>query len=324
MAGDSKKVQPIIIKRVKKGGHAVHGGAWKIAYADFVTAMMAFFLLMWLLGSTTEGDKKGIADYFNSPLKVAMFGGSGAGDATSIIKGGGNNLAESVGQLKKGASETAEVKARKKAIKAEQAIAERAQLAALKQKMEEIIANDARLAQYKSQIRLDLTAEGLRIQIVDDQSRPMFDSGKAEVKGYMRDILQSIGAVLSVVPNRLTIEGHTDAKPFSAGERGYSNWELSADRANASRRELIAGGLPGEKVLRMQGLAASLLYEKDDPESPLNRRISIVVMNREAEDRFFQAAKVESGKADEEATEPETPAAMASPIKALSPPTERR
>ncbi len=324
MAGDSKKVQPIIIKRVKKGGHAVHGGAWKIAYADFVTAMMAFFLLMWLLGSTTEGDKKGIADYFNSPLKVAMFGGSGAGDATSIIRGGGNNLAESVGQLKKGASETAEIKARKKAIKAEQASAERTQLAILKTKMEEVIANDSRLAQYKSQIRLDLTAEGLRIQIVDDQNRPMFDSGKPEIKGYMHDILQSIGAVLSVVPNRLTIEGHTDAKPFSAGERGYSNWELSADRANASRRELIAGGLSGERVLRVQGLAASLLYEKDDPESPLNRRISIVVMNRDAEDRFFQAAKVESSQPDEDADDSAVPAALVSPIKNSSPPPERR
>jgi chemotaxis protein MotB len=324
MAGDSKKVQPIIIKRVKKGGHAVHGGAWKIAYADFVTAMMAFFLLMWLLGSTTEGDKKGIADYFNSPLKVAMFGGSGAGDASSIIKGGGNNLAESVGQLKKGASETAEVKARKKAIKAEQALAERNQLNALKNKMEEVIANDSRLAQYKSQIQLDLTADGLRIQIVDDQSRPMFDSGNPEVKGYMRDILQSIGAVLSVVPNRLTIEGHTDSKAFSAGERGYSNWELSADRANASRRELIAGGLSGEKVLRVQGLAASLLYEKNNPESPLNRRISIVVMNREAEDRFFQSSQIESAGPPDEDAEPATPATLPSPIKALSPPAERR
>ncbi|RZI80133.1 MAG: motility protein MotB [Rubrivivax sp.] len=323
MAGDSKKVQPIIIKRIKKGGHAVHGGAWKIAYADFVTAMMAFFLLMWLLGSTTEGDKKGIADYFNSPLKVAMFGGSGAGDASSIVKGGGNNLAESVGQLKKGASETAEVKARKKAIRAEQAMAERERLKVLKEKMEEVIANDPRLAQYKSQIQLDLTAEGLRIQIVDDQSRPMFDSGNPEVKGYMRDILRAIGAVLSVVPNRLTIEGHTDSKPFSAGERGYSNWELSADRANASRRELIAGGLPGEKVLRVQGLAASLLYEKDDPESPLNRRISIVVMNREAEDRFFQASKAEAKDAEEEpAALPQ--AAPADHIKALSLPSASR
>jgi len=279
---------------------------------------------MWLLGSTTEGDKKGIADYFNSPLKVAMFGGSGAGDASSIVKGGGNNLAESVGQLKKGASETAEIKARKKAIKAEQAQAERDRLKALKDKMEEVIANDPRLSQYQSQIRLDLTAEGLRIQIVDDQNRPMFDSGNPEIKGYMRDILRSIGAVLSVVPNRLTIEGHTDSKAFSAGERGYSNWELSADRANASRREMIIGGLPGEKVLRVQGLAASLLYEKDEPESPLNRRISIVVMNREAEDRFFQSAQSEANKPEEDAGPVNTPAALPNPIKPLSPVPERR
>ncbi|MES2089677.1 MAG: flagellar motor protein MotB [Pseudomonadota bacterium] len=301
MAGDSKKVQPIIIKRIKKGGHAVHGGAWKIAYADFVTAMMAFFLLMWLLGSTTEGDKKGIADYFNSPLKIAMFGGAGSGDASSIIRGGGTNLAESVGQTKKGASETAEIKAKKKAIRTAQAAAERSQLKVLKEKMEEIIANDPRLAQYKSQIHLDLTAEGLRIQIVDDQSRPMFDSGDSDIKGYMRDLLQAIGAVLSAVPNKLTIEGHTDAKPFSAGDRGYSNWELSADRANASRRELIAGGLPGEKMLRVQGMAASMLYEPEHPESPLNRRISIIVMNRDAEDRVFQAARSEALPTDEEA-----------------------
>jgi chemotaxis protein MotB len=310
MAGDSKKVQPIIIKRIKKGGHAAHGGAWKIAYADFVTAMMAFFLLMWLLGSTTEGDKKGIADYFNSPLKVAMFGGSGAGDATSIIKGGGNSLSESVGQNTKGRSETAEERARKKALKAEQMRAEVERLMALKQKVEEVIANDERLAKFKSQIQLDLTAEGLRIQIVDDQNRPMFESGDATVQGYMRDILRAIGGVLGEVPNRLTIEGHTDAKPFSSGERGYSNWELSADRANASRRELIAGGLSGSKVLRVQGLAASMLFDRNDPESPLNRRISVIVMNREAEDRFFQAARVESGEpAEAEAPEePELPA----------------
>lgn len=305
MAGDSKKVQPIIIKRVKKGGHAAHGGAWKIAYADFVTAMMAFFLLMWLLGSTTEGDRKGIADYFNSPLKVAFFGGSGAGDATSLVKGGGNSLSESAGQVKKGASEQAEIKARKKALQAQLAAAEAARLKVVKEKVEEVIANDSRLAQYKQQIRLDITAEGLRIQIVDDQSRPMFASGDANVQGYMRDLLRAIGAVLEVVPNRLTIEGHTDAKPFSGGEAGYSNWELSADRANASRRELIAGGLSGDKILRVQGLAASMLYEKDDPESPLNRRISIIVMNRAAEDRIFESAQAEANASDN--TEEETP-----------------
>jgi len=295
MAGDSKKVQPIIIKRVKKGGHAAHGGAWKIAYADFVTAMMAFFLLMWLLGSTTEGDKKGIADYFNSPLKVAMFGGSGAGDASSVIKGGGNNLTEAVGQMKKGkTSEVAMDKAKKKAIRQEQARAEAERLRALKTKVEEVIANDERLSKYKTQIKLDMTAEGLRIQIVDDQNRAMFDSGSSDVNFYMRDILRAIGHVLEDVPNRLTIEGHTDAKAFSAGERGYSNWELSADRANASRRELIAGGLTGDKVLRVQGLSASVPYDKQDPLAPLNRRISIIVMNREAEDRFFSSANAEA------------------------------
>lgn len=318
MAGDSKKVQPIIIKRIKKGGHAAHGGAWKIAYADFVTAMMAFFLLMWLLGSTTEGDRKGIADYFNSPLKVAMFGGSGAGDATSLVKGGGNNLSESAGQVKKGASEEAEIRARRKAIQAAQAAAESARLRVLKEKVEEVIANDSRLAQYKTQIRLDMTAEGLRIQIVDDQNRPMFASGDSDVQGYMRDLLRAIGAVLEAVPNRLTIEGHTDSKPFSSGDRGYSNWELSSDRANASRRELIAGGLSGDKVLRVQGLASSMPYEGDDPESPLNRRISIIVMNRAAEDRIFESAQAESA-----AGKPE-PDNIDLPIKGSSPPAVGR
>ncbi|HET8693141.1 MAG TPA: flagellar motor protein MotB, partial [Aquabacterium sp.] len=242
---------------------------------------------------------------------------SGAGDASSVIKGGGNDLTESAGQVKKGASEQAEVKARLKAIQEAQAVAEKARLRVLKEKVEEVIANDPRLAQYKSQIRLDLTAEGLRIQIVDDQNRPMFASGDYEVQGYMRDILRAIGAVLEAVPNRLTIEGHTDSKPFNSGDRGYSNWELSADRANASRRELIAGGLSGDKVLRVQGLASSMPYEKDDPESPLNRRISIIVMNRAAEDRIFEAAQAESTSAP-------TTEAPETPTKGSSPPAASR
>jgi len=280
---------------------------------------------MWLLGSTTEGDKKGIADYFNSPLKVAFFGGSGAGDASSIIKGGGNSLTESVGQVKKGSSETAEEQLRKKAIKAEQLRAEAERLRVLMRKVEEVIANDDRLAKFQAQIRLDLTAEGLRIQIVDDQFRPMFDSGSAVVNLYMRDILQAIGGVLKEVPNRLTIEGHTDATPFSRGEAGYSNWELSADRANASRRELISGGLPGERVLRVQGLAASMPFEKKDPLSPLNRRISIIVMNRDAEDRFYQAAEAEAGIQDDLGTEVEnTDAASPAPAASLNAPRPSR
>jgi chemotaxis protein MotB len=291
MAGDAKKLQPIIIKRIKKGGHAAHGGAWKIAYADFVTAMMAFFLLMWLLGSTTEGDKKGIADYFSSPLKVALLGGGqGSGDSSHVIKGGGQDLTRSSGQVKSG-----EVRAERKTInlqslKAEQIRAEHAALEELKERIQQKIAANATLAAMSGQIRLDMTRDGLRIQIVDEGNRPMFDSGSAVVKPYMRELLRAIGAVLGEVPNRLTLEGHTDAAPFGGGDRGYSNWELSADRANASRRELMAGGMPEDRPLRVQGLAASSLFDPKDPLAPSNRRISIIVMNREAEDRFFRTA----------------------------------
>ena len=290
MSGDSKKLQPIIIKKVKKGGHAAHGGAWKIAYADFVTAMMAFFLLMWLLGSTTEGDKKGIADYFGSPLKIAMAGGSGAGDASSVVKGGGTDLTRTSGQVKQGDTEAQRKTLQLKALKADQRRAEVARLEALKKKVEEALASDPKLAALQSQIRLEMTRDGLRIQIVDEQNRAMFDSGSAVVKPYMRELLGRIGGVLAEVPNRLTLEGHTDAQPFGAGERGYSNWELSADRANASRRELGAGGLPEERVLLVQGLASSVLFDANDPKGAVNRRISIIVMNRDAEDRLLRVA----------------------------------
>jgi len=288
MAGDSKKLQPIIVKKIKKGGHGAHGGAWKIAYADFVTAMMAFFLLMWLLGSTTEGDKKGIADYFSSPLKIALLSsGSGAGDSSHVIKGGGQDLTRTTGQVKRGEVTADRAAVNIKALKAEQIRAEIARLEDLKRKIERKIRANSRLAPISHQIRLDMTADGLRIQIVDEQSRPMFDSGSAIVQPYMRELLREVGSVLAEVPNRLTLEGHTDAQPFAGGERGYSNWELSADRANASRRELLAGGLPEDRVLRVQGLASSVLLEHSDPKHPVNRRISIIVMNREAEDRFF-------------------------------------
>jgi chemotaxis protein MotB len=291
MAGDVKKLQPIIIKRVKKGGHAAHGGAWKIAYADFVTAMMAFFLLMWLLGSTTEGDRKGIADYFNSPLKIALLSsGSGAGDASHVIKGGGQDLTRTTGQVKRGDIAAPRATVNLQALKEEQIRAERARLEELREKVQRHIAANPRLASLAAQIRLDMTRDGLRIQIVDEQNRPMFASGSAVVQPYMRELLREIGGVLAEVPNRLTLEGHTDATPFAGGERGYSNWELSSDRANASRRELIAGGLPEDRVLRVQGLAASVPLDNQDPLLPQNRRISIIVMNRDAEDRFFRTA----------------------------------
>ena len=288
MAGDSKKLQPIIIKRIKKSGHAAHGGAWKIAYADFVTAMMAFFLLMWLLGSTTDGDKKGIADYFQSPLKIALAGGSGSGDSNSILKGGGESLTSTVGQVKKGEVEAQRNTINLHKLKQEQIRAEVARLENLKQEIQQKLQSNDKLKDISSQIRLDMTRDGLRIQIVDDQNRPMFASGSAQIAPYMKDLLREIGSVLTEVPNHLTLEGHTDAQPFPGGDRGYSNWELSADRANASRRELIAGGLADDRVLRVQGLASSQPFDEKDPLAPTNRRISIIVMNRDAEDRMFR------------------------------------
>ncbi len=319
MAGDAKKLQPIIIKRVKKGGHAAHGGAWKIAYADFVTAMMAFFLMMWLIGSTTEGDRKGIADYFSTPLKLTMLGGgSGAGDASSVVKGGGEDFTRSAGQVKRGDVEAPTKTINLQALKAEQARAERARLEKLKEDIERKIDSNEKLRALKSQIRLDMTREGLRIQIVDANNRPMFASGSAVVQPYMRDLLQEIGTILTEVPNRLTLEGHTDSQAFGNGALGYTNWELSADRANASRRELMVGGLPESRVMRVQGLAASVPFDKNDPLAPINRRISIIVMNRDAEDRIALGDGPEAAAANAASA----PAATAAPVATpAAPPT---
>jgi len=312
MAGDAKRLQPIIVKKVKKSSHSPHTGAWKIAYADFVTAMMAFFLLMWLLGSTSEGDKKGIADYFQSPLKVALLnGGSGSGDSSSLLKGGGQDLTKSSGQVKRGDVPAPRNTVNLQALRQEQRAAEAAQLQALSQQLAAEFKNNEKLAKYASQIKLDMTRDGLRIQIVDALARPMFDSGSALVKPSLRELLRAIGGVLAEVPNRLTIEGHTDALPFAAGDHGYSNWELSADRANASRRELVAGGLTEPRVLRVIGLASSQPFDRQNPNEPQSRRIAVIVMNRDAEERFYRPAA--------ERLDPEAPAGAEATVAATRP-----
>jgi chemotaxis protein MotB len=160
-------------------------------------------------------------------------------------------------------------------------------MAALSAKISAAISNSPKLTQFSSQIRLETTPDGLQIQIVDDQKRPMFDSGSAVVKPYMRDILREIGAALNDVENKISLDGHTDQAPYGGGDRGYSNWELSAARANASRRELVAAGMPDDKLARVVGLASSILLEPENPLSPANRRISIIVMTREAEERLM-------------------------------------
>jgi len=317
----SEDVRPIVIKRIKKvaGGH--HGGAWKLAYADFVTAMMAFFLLMWLLGSTANGDLKGIAEFFQNPLKVSMSGGSGAGDATSILNGGGKDLTSSSGQVKDGDVESKKRGATVREAKTEQLKTEqlrkefekreKATLTELKQSIEKLIEGNSMLRQFKNQLLMDVTTEGLRIQIIDEQNRPMFDTSSAELKPYSKVILREIGRALNAVPNKVSFSGHTDAAQFVGGEKGFSNWELSANRANASRREMIAGGMDENKVLRVVGLSSTVLFDKNDPLSSSNRRINIVVLNKRTEEAMLQEdgnATVDVGT-ETEALSPESSAA---------------
>jgi len=299
MSDDSTR--PIVIKRKKVVAGGAHGGAWKIAYADFVTAMMAFFLLMWLLGSTAKGDLQGIADHFQNPLKVSSQGGSGSGDATSVLQGGGKDLTRQTGQVKRGDVEAKKSTSFSKEAQAEFRRKEQEQLESLKADIEKMIEKSPQLAQFKKQMLLDITSEGLRIQIIDEQNRPMFDSSSADLKPYTRDILRQIGKSLNGVGNRISLAGHTDASQFSGGEKGFSNWELSANRANASRRELVIGGMDDSKVLRVVGLASTVLFDKNDPLNSVNRRISIVILNRKTETAILQEDGPEPEAGSEEA-----------------------
>ncbi|WP_176158320.1 flagellar motor protein MotB [Burkholderia multivorans] len=292
------KERAIVVKRVapQKKGH--HGGAWKLAYADFMTAMMAFFLLMWLLSSVTPVQLKGIAEYFNTPLRAALFGsGDRSSQDSSIINGGGRDLSSAdAGTLRRtdGTTQLAERVAKPADDTAQARMQgalerrEQVRLHDLQIKLMAAIEANPTLRQFKQQIRIDSTLMGLRIEIVDTQKRPMFAMSSDHVEPYMRDILREIGKTLNDVPNRIIVQGHTDAVPYAGGEGGYSNWELSADRANASRRELIAGGMDEAKVLRVLGLASTQNLNKADPLDPENRRISVIVLNRKSEEALMR------------------------------------
>jgi chemotaxis protein MotB len=279
--------------------------------------MMAFFLLMWLLGSTTRADLQGISEYFKTPLKVALMGGSGAGESTSVIQGGGTDLTRTTGQQKRGDSASGRKVTDLDDAEQELAKREKKKLRELKARVEAAISASPTLSQFRKQLLIDITTEGLRIQIVDEQNRPMFDLSSAELKPYTRQIMHQIGNALNSVPNRVSLSGHTDAAPYAGGERGYGNWELSANRANASRRELIVGGMADNKVLRVVGLSSTVLFDKQDPLNPINRRISIVVLNKKTEEALMrdgvlpesEAASADGAQAEEEASgEPARPA----------------
>ena len=284
---------PIVVKKIKKvvGGH--HGGAWKIAYADFVTAMMAFFLLMWLLGSASSGDLSGIADYFKSPLKVSMQGGSGAGASNSILTGGGRTLTMKAGQdmvaddipTRKMVTPKA---SRKKPDLSEYESIKKTELERLKeleQQLKKMIETNPNLNQFKNQIMIDIDTDGLRIQIVDQQNRPMFGLAKAELEPFAKTILRAMGPLINSVPNKIKISGHTDALAFNPANKAYGNWELSAERANAARRELINGQMDPDKVLQIDAMGSAVPFDKDNLLNPVNRRIAIIVMNIKAEAR---------------------------------------
>lgn len=286
MSEDS--VRPIIVIKRKKNAAGHHGGAWKVAYADFVTAMMAFFMVMWLVSSVSKEQKAAMFEYFHNPsmeqghsVKAAPGQSGPGGASTSLIRlGGGLDAPKTATDAHKTAGPKGKDAGRGPTAEAK----EKEQLESLLEDLRKAIALGQALEPFKDQLLLDITSEGLRVQIVDKQNRPMFDSGSAALKDYTTQILAELAPYLNGVPNRISLSGHTDAKPYPGTTKLYSNWELSADRANAARRALVTGGLDENKIARVVGLASSVLFDKDEPLNPINRRISIIVMTRRAED----------------------------------------
>jgi len=301
----------VIVKRYKRGAAGHHGGAWKVAYADFVTAMMAFFLVMWLVTAVSKDQRAAIFDYFKNPsleqgksVKAApgMAGPGGAStspinlhgglDAPRMMQSPSPGIGAPVAPLVPPKTQQSpgvapaqdaprpddDIAAARKAVQA----AERKQLESLMDELKKAIDESQALEPFKDQLLLDITPEGLRIQIVDKQNRPMFDMGSTRLKPYTVAILGELAKYLNSVPNHLSLTGHTDATPYVDGS-GRTNWDLSADRANAARRALEAAGLATDKTARVVGLASSVLFDKQDPRNPVNRRISIIVMTRQAE-----------------------------------------
>lgn len=318
--------QPIIVKRIKKSAAGHHGGAWKIAFADFATAMMAFFLVLWLMSSATPEQKKAIAGYFQDPIGftesaspyVIDLGGTPtpapdrtlnpeiqaqpdstqnkvnpdvqeradpndsnrvAPDPTQAPDQSDKRQPNDAAQQQKDASQAKMDPSQAEKI-AEQVDKERLEL--LLQELQNKIEQNPELQKFKDQILLEITQDGLRIQIVDAENRPMFDSGSPRLKSYFEDILLAMADTIRQVPNKISISGHTDAARYN-GKGDFSNWELSAGRANAARRALIAGGYPEEQVARIVGYASSAPFDREHPLNPVNRRIDIIVLTKKAQ-----------------------------------------
>ncbi len=282
------EVAPIIVKKVKKGGHGHHGGAWKVAYADFVTAMMAFFLLLWLLNVTDAVQKQGISDYFAPTVASSSESGSGGvlGGTSMQTEGamtsntGTPSVVSSISPPEEGKKDDAEGDGQsevdEEAFLARLAAIEEASFEATQDQIRQALATDPNLAGLADNIVMDMTPEGLRIQIVDQYDESMFQAGGTTITPRVKRLLAKIVKAIDGLPNGLSIAGHTDSSGFAGAE--YSNWELSSDRANSSRRALVEVGLDPERIQKVTGKADTDPMISDDPSNPGNRRISITLL----------------------------------------------
>jgi len=268
--------QSIIIKRLTKCPHCAHGGAWKVAFADFMTAAMAFFLMLWVLSGVNDEEMKAMAEYFRDPTVIeaspqVLVPSKEAGRSSdSMIDMGGFK------DTPKGNIENEDA-----AAKAQ----EKAQMEELKRQIEQKISENPITNELKNQLKIEVTPNGLQVQVLDDRKRPMFGSGVDLPKDYAAKLLKEVGSVLAQTNNRISIAGHTDSSGYHSNAE-YTNWELSADRANAARRLLLDGGVGEKKIAQVVGLSDTVPFDKENPYNPRNRRISIIVLNKEADERL--------------------------------------
>lgn len=293
--------RPIIIRRKKVIAAGHHGGAWKVAYADFVTALMAFFLVMWLVASANDQQKSAIFEYFKNPsmargtAPMPAPGQDGPGGAsTSPIELRGGLTASAPAPVAESGLGTPRADGPRDQLREPRPLtgeaSETQRFEQIRKDLRDAIEKNEALQKFRDQLLIDITSEGLRIQIVDAQNRPMFDLSGTAMKPYARELLLEVGKSLEGVDNRLSISGHTDDTPFVGGDRSrYTNWELSADRANAARRVLVESGLAVDKVARVVGMSSYVMLDAQNPSNPINRRITIVVLNKATEEAMSRS-----------------------------------